>query len=346
MKTPASLIALLLFSGTSAFADVASPPSLTMELCGDMDIDAVQRALELEYWSVGDNGKTKVNLSCRGSAATLRIVGPEHPLGRVTEMNLQDVDPVARPRTIAMLASELWTAPEPEPQATLSQRSPIRRDVVLVQEEPAEPIDYHRDRYSFGISRSSMSRETTAIAADSQRLFYADMTGFSLRVEAPVKPYLKLFAEYGTSGDYEFNYLPDRLSWSSAMLGATVPLARGLWTPRLRVDLVGSIGYDTMSLIDGGFQTILPDFGFTTVGLSASLAVGERGKIFSSSSIYRGRTHDLDTYIQGGDFVLGASFEMRQHFLLSASVHARELEGGFQYSDSHGSTNLAISYLH
>lgn len=352
MKKATSIVALLLLSGNAALADVSTPPGVTMERCNEMDVDEIQRALRLEYWNEGDHSKTMVNVICREGRTTLRIVGPEYPYGRTTEIDLEAIAPVARPRTIAMLASELWTAPEPESQPETGPGASLRLGSVTQQssasprdELPEEgPKEYHRDRYSVSLVRTSMSRHSDASVNGGR--FYADMSMTSIRAEAPVKPYLKVFAEYGISGKSQYNLEADQLTWTRGELGARIPLLRALWSPRVRLDLVGSIGYDTISLEDDWMQTVIPDFGYTRMGMRASWAWKNSAKIYGWSSMYRGRTHDIDTYIEGGDVGWGASIEVRDNILLSGEASFRELQGGSDYEDSQGSASIAIGYLH
>ena len=347
MKYATSLFTLVLLSSSSAFANVPAPPSITLELCSDVDVDEVQRALAIEYWDDGDHRKTKVTVVCRGQTATLRIIGPDHPRGRIADLDLGSVDPVARPRTIALLAAELWTAPE-------ADEAPAPARSVALQDEaspPPQPLDYHRDRFSFGWSQTKILRTARAVGSDKSFDFAGEMT--SLHVEVPVSSHVKLFARYGESPDSErMEQDPNsHVAWTYGELGFYIPLWRSLLSARLRLDLSMSIGSETTeetestgSLVHA--SEVMPDLRFVTEGLRLSVAPSQQVKFFAWGSLNQSHSGYLLPRVVGVEVGCGASYELGERLLLSAAGEVRALSGPSGFLDRRSSLEFAIAYLH
>ncbi len=106
-------VAILFLLSQGASADVGTsvtvtptPPRVTLESCGDLRAEDILRILAAEHQNF-DYSQTRVMVSCTSTIATVRVIGPSNPRGRIHQADLSSVQPVAWPRTIALIVAEL-----------------------------------------------------------------------------------------------------------------------------------------------------------------------------------------------------------------------------------------------
>jgi hypothetical protein len=121
---------LLLFS-SSAFAEGGL--KIVIDHCNDVDADEIAQIVAVDFLRANE-GKSTITISCEGEVATLRMLeaGTTKELGR--SVDLTGIDPVARPRTLAILVVELLESWEPNPEpapAPIAQPRPVAKQAEL-----------------------------------------------------------------------------------------------------------------------------------------------------------------------------------------------------------------------
>lgn len=101
-----------MFSSTAS-ADTGL--KIVIDRCNDIDADEIAQMVAVDFLEANE-GKSTISISCEGQVASLRMLeaGTTEELSR--SVDLTDIDPVARSRTLALLAVELLEAWQPDPK--------------------------------------------------------------------------------------------------------------------------------------------------------------------------------------------------------------------------------------
>ncbi len=107
-----ALILGLLLVSASAAADTGL--KIVIDHCNDIDADEIGSMVAADFQDANE-GKSTITISCEGQIASLRLLeaGTTKELER--SVDLTGIDPVARPRTLAVLVVELLETWQPEP---------------------------------------------------------------------------------------------------------------------------------------------------------------------------------------------------------------------------------------
>lgn len=228
------------------------PLGVTLESCNDLNADELQRALELEYR--GELSGTMVTVVCAEESAHVSVVGPDYPRGRIASIDLIGVSDIAIPRTIAIFASELWTAPEADPSVQVAASSSLSTSSSKNSLEPARAFtqsvsrtpslqETYRKGVSFGFGLGMEERTIGDKHYLSQTLSHGYI-GWSLSAEWAVTPTVGFFVNFGhgNSSANTANYLePKGIGiYDKGELGAYVPVLSG----KYRLDMRFAAGYD------------------------------------------------------------------------------------------------------
>lgn len=357
MKTQhyaAAVAALLVASHvvSNARADsFVAPVGVTLQLCGDVNAEDVQLALAVEYQQE-DLGNTMLTVRCQGDKATLRIVGPSHPRGRIADVDLEGIAPVARSRTIAVLAAELWTAPEPAAPAVPVPTVRVTRNPELAKAPQLAPR--YRGGLHVGVAVLQSSR--TISAQRFEGTFGARGSFSSIAVEADyqVAQRLGFFASASVSAPTNMGGNPElqaAVRWRRTEVGAYVPL----WRKRLRVDLRFSFGTDTLTA-QGVYQrnstrVLLPRYTHGGAGLDIGLAINAKSSLVATAITQVAASTDDE--FRGPT---GARWNVGYRRRLYPQVHAlatfesswltARRPSGPYYQDRISTLNLGLRYVH
>ncbi len=221
---------------------------VTLESCGDVNAEDVQEALALEYR--GGLLGTMVTVVCGEDSATLSVVGPSNPKGRIVLIDLTRVSAIAMPRTIALLASELWTAPEPDPAIQISSShalsdgsiSPVSRPEFGQEEARRFPSlqESYRTGGTFGFALGLEGRtiERASVGYGEPKEYLS----WTLSAEWAARPNFGFFAELSHANSIPENGLGrDQIAiYDRGEMGAYVPVLSGSF----RIDMRFGAGYD------------------------------------------------------------------------------------------------------
>jgi hypothetical protein len=327
---------------------MATPLGVTLEMCGDVKAEEVQAALALEYQEE-ELGNTMLTVQCRGEAATLRIIGPNHPIGRIVDVNLAGIEPVARSRTIAVLAAELWTAPEPSP--------PPRVALVdtVVPPVPSTPRfgPLYRNKISASVDVLQSHRSVYAGRSSGRFGANGNFSAIGFNADWPVFRWIGIFAgasvssETTMAGHAELN-APVR--WRRSESGIYIPV----WRKRFRLDLRFSTGADTITAqgvnVRNSFRTILPRYRYSSIGTDMAYVVNEKSNITAWGTTYRASTTDTDyTSLSGSRWGLGMHYQVHSNMRAGARIETLSLSGNDyfdsnSYSDRSTTLGLSLSY--
>lgn len=228
------------------------PLGVTLESCNDLNADELQRALELEYR--GELSGTMVTVVCSEESARVSVVGPDYPRGRIASIDLIGVSDIAIPRTIAIFASELWTAPEADPSVQVAASGSLSksssknstgvegRSVVRTMNRLPSLRDSYRKGVSFGFGLGIDDRQIRPVSRD---MTNSDgFIGWSLSAEWAAHPRVGVFASFGHGNSSPNTSSRDgetRIGiYDKGEIGAYVPILSEKW----RFDLRVAAGYD------------------------------------------------------------------------------------------------------
>tara|TARA_R110002096_G_scaffold435826_2_gene663524 strand:- start:39158 stop:40129 length:972 start_codon:yes stop_codon:yes gene_type:complete len=320
------------------------PPSVTMELCGELEIDDVQEAIAIEYQNAGDE-KTNVMVSCEGATATVRVIGPSHPRGRIIDVDLSGVDSVALPRTIALLAAELWTAPEPQ----AAQKLGISDDAAGTRKGPRTP----RRLYTIGVGLQNVHRHIEAGRQEGPSFASGNYEALVLRAEVPLFPSFGVFASHRRSRQQELRgheRLEKPTRWMRTEVGGYIPFYKS----RLRIDLRFSMGTDRV-VADDSFATyismaVVPDYSFKSAGFDAKYAIDAKFTAATWLTVISTNNDDQEFGSpKGSRWGVGLAYEVLPGWILDGTMEStmltenRNLKGR-NYQDSSASVELGLQY--
>jgi hypothetical protein len=103
-------LGVLLFS-SSASADTGL--RILIDRCNDIDADEITQMVAVDFLEANE-GKSAISISCEGQVAVLRLLEAGTTEERSRSVDLTDIDPVARSRTLALLVVELLEAWQPD----------------------------------------------------------------------------------------------------------------------------------------------------------------------------------------------------------------------------------------
>jgi hypothetical protein len=333
---------------------LSQPAGVTLERCGDVKAEEVQAALAIEYQDE-EFGNTMLTVQCRGESATLRIIGPSHPRGRIADIDLQGVEPVARSRTIAVLAAELWTAPE-APLAPSEASAPPSITETVERSAPAPELrSNYRSKLSAGVALVQSSRSFHAGRRNSRVGAQGDFSSLAFRADWPASRWLGLFTEASVSASSRMAghaELDASVRWRRSEAGMYVPLVR----KRFRLDLRFSFGTDTITAqgvyVRNSERTLLPRYDYLSFGVDMAYAINPKTSLVSWITSYDANTTDLDyPELTGRRWGLGLHHQLDAHLQLDAraelaSLHETSDNNQLDYTDRAASLALALSYTH
>ncbi len=344
----AGCITLLSLLGASAHAEgIPTPAGVTLELCGDVKAEDVQAALAIEYQEE-EPGSTMLTVQCRGEAATLRIIGPNHPKGRIVDINLAGIEAVAKPRTIAVLAAELWTAPEASSAPTLDLAQ------VAPPPEPAKPRFGPSYRNGITASIDIIQTHRSVYAGRTNGRFGANgnFTAVGFKADWRVFKWLGVFA--GASVSSETNMaghaeLQAPVRWRRSESGFYIPVLR----KRFRLDLRYSSGQDTITAqgvdVRNSFRTLLPRYSYSSFGIDMAYVINKKTNITGWGTSYKASTTDQDfSRISGTRWGMGLHYQVHDDLRAGGRIETSSLGAsnplGDSYSDRATTAGLSLSY--
>ncbi len=339
----ALLIATLGWHLTAAADTTQTPPGITMELCSELDIDEIQEAIAIEYQGEEDR-RTMVTVACSGTTVTVRVIGPSHPRGRIVDVDLSGVDSIAMPRTIALLAAELWTAPEPEleSEGEMDTESANNSDI-----ESAGPS--YRDRVQLGLGFRVASRTLFSSRSDGQARASGLLVAPALHVEFPLLSWLGLYGYQLMSGYQQLDghtRQGDGVQWRRGELGAYIPLRR----KQLRIDVTGSIGHDNLSPSGSegaANMDLLPSYLFDSIGIDGAYFVNSKLLVSGAANVVFITNRGSDPgSLWGVRWGMGLTIQLQDHVQLDADLEATWARIGSEYSDRMTSFTIAGRYLY
>jgi hypothetical protein len=347
----AQALLLLSFAAAEAGAEGSpAPAGVTLQFCGDVDAEDVQNALAVEYQD-DELGDSMLTVHCRGESATLRIVGPTHPRGRIVDVDLRGIEAVAKSRTIALLAAELWTAPEPDSEPA-SAPSPVGH-IAEVPTPAPKPIRFgpsYRHEISVGLGLVQTRRVVYAARGNQSYGASGSFTSLAFNADWPIGRWIGLFAEGSVStetrmaGHAELQ-APVRQRRSEA--GFYVPLRR----KRLRLDLRLSRGTDTLTAqgvyVRNSERTLLPRNTYTSFGLDVAYVINKKMNLKGWATADAAATTDADySRVTGFRYGVGLHYQIESNLRAGATADASSLHSGHSvgtrsYSDA--ATTLGVS---
>ena len=345
MKAFSPLLFAMLAWNSHAQADtIHTPPGVTMELCSELDIDEVQEAIAIEYQGEDDR-ETMVTVTCSGATATVRVIGPSHPRGRIVDVDLSGVDSIAMPRTIALLAAELWTAPEPAETESAGGAAPtgLTRDSDVKLQGPS-----YRDTVQVGLGLRSTSRTLYAGRSAGQSKARGTLVAASLHVEFPLWSWFGLYGYQLLSGYHQLDGHSldgDGIQWRRGEIGAYIPVRKS----RLRMDVTGSVGFDYYSAVGetSSSMDVMPDYLFDTLGVDFAYPVNPKLLITGAANVMFITNRGLDAgNLSGLRWGMGLTYELQRRVQIRGEVEALWANGGSSYADTMTSFELGARYLY
>ncbi len=358
-----SVVAVLLLRAAQlAHADSAVssslPPALpgvTLELCNDLDIDEVQQAVELELDGSADP-ETEVRITCDGNLATVSVVGPMHPKGRIVDVDLAEVTVPARSRTVALIAAELWTAPEPAPRPRFAAKPKPSRG----QERWSDPRRrwqitaglalVSRDTYSKNVSQETGLIDHTLHSSTSRQ--------YRFGASGPVLPWLGVFAtlDLGAFAKYSGHNSPQgHVRTDRFDIGVFVPIRK---TGRLRLDIRASLGEEsseTKDFFEGERTLEAPRRSYAVVGLDGMYHLGGPWALRARvDHVSAERVRNFDHSEESTSTPVGvrwggsATYLRTNSLLFEASIETASLRPGYRsstYFDNTTTARIDLRYL-
>ena len=330
-----TLVMLVLVSHQVS-ADIGSPatstpPRVTLESCGDLRAEDILGILAAEHQNF-DYSRTQVLVACSPGSATVRVIGPNNPRGRILHADLSSVQPVAWPRTIALLVAELSPPPDLEApglvQAQIEQKDKRTR----------------RRKAVLGVGLQ-FARTSSAHSSGASRTLFMPLVNANISV--PVGKWVGIygsvslnnFARYTPKGGSE---LP--LSMVLQEYGVFIPVSKG----PLTLDVTYSIVSDRIAIGSGpvGDLHTLPQpyYGMLALGLDASMAWDERTTLVAN--VARGTTmHDVESGYSVG---VGVTYHLRDAFkfefaLEHTSYDGHDPDGSYSHNSTIAGTSLTYN---
>jgi hypothetical protein len=332
---------------------MATPAGVTLEKCGDVKAEEVQAALAIEYQEE-EFGHTMLTVQCRGEAATLRITGPNHPSGRIVDVDLAGIAPGARPRTIAVLAAELWTAPEPSPATP-----PGLQVALAIQERDAVPAKprfgpSYRSDLTVGVNVIQMHRSFYAGRDDGRYGANGNFTAIGFKADWPVFRWLGVFTGASVSSETSMaghGELRAPVRWRRSETGFYVPIRH----KQFRLDLQYSGGLDTVTAqgvnVRNSERIILPRYTFSSFTANMAYVVNQKTNVTAWAATYRAKsTDDEYTSLSGSRWGLGTHYQVKKNLRADARLETASLGGdnyftSNSYSDQATTLGLSLSWV-
>ncbi len=347
-----ALLALLALPASEVLAETqVSPAAVTLESCGEVNAEEVQLALAIEYQEQ-EFGRTMLTVRCRGDVATLRIIGPNHPRGRITEVNLTGIAPVARSRTIAVLAAELWTAPEPKREEV---QGPTAVLVDAPNPVPARLRPKYRQSLTAGLAVLQSARRVSAQRSSGSYRAEGDFVSLAFHVDWPVFKWLGVFTKASVSSETTMAGLAvidAPVRWRRTETGLYIPL----WRKRTRVDLSYSFGTDTITS-QGVYQrnserVLLPRYNHLAAGIELAYTINKKSFVTGKGTTQHAFTTDEEySRLTGARWGVGYHYQINSRLRADASAEAILLSdynssGSRSYTDTSTNVSFALSYMH
>lgn len=343
---------LSLLSSDAHSEGMTTPAGVTLERCGDVKAEDVQAALAIEYQEE-EFGHTMLTVQCRGEAATLRITGPNHPSGRIVDIDLAGIAPVARSRTIAVLAAELWTAPEPSPATPPGLQVAVELQDTVPPAKPRFGPSYRSD-ITVGVDLVQMHRSVYAGRDDGRYGANGNFTAIGFNADWRIFRWLGVFTAANVSSETNMAghaELRAPVRWRRSETGFYVPLR----TKRFRLDLRYSGGLDTITAqgvnVRNNERTILPRYKFSSFAADMAYVLNQKTNVTSWVSTYRASTTDFDyTSLSGSRWGLGMHYQLKSNVRAGARLETSSLTGDNyfstnSYSDQATSLALSLNYV-
>ncbi len=341
----------LVIIGSASIAEAdhrMTSPGVTMESCSDVDVDELQDAISIEYQGEDDH-RTMVTVVCTDSIATVRVLGPSHPRGRIVDVDIAGVDRVALPRMLAVVAAEMWTAPAVEnKQVVLGSQA---REVV---DSASEEGVLYRRRLMMGVGLTSMHRGIQAGRSTGSVGASGSFAALSLQLDWPIWSRLGVFMKSSHSSYVRLNGLEELgepVRWSQTELGIYVPLVRS----RFRLAARAAFGRENYQTQRGVYVdpmiAVLPDYRYDAVGFDLAYQVEKDITLNSRAEALFMSNYDEDfSSPRGYRWGAGLSYDFTSHLRIDGRVEAASVSQINQgtsraYSDVMTTLRFALQYL-
>lgn len=331
-------LAMVLLLCPQAFADIdtgapsapiPTPPRVTLESCGDLRAEDILRILAAEHQNF-DYSQTKVMVACTSNAATVRVVGPNNPRGRILHADLSSVQPVAWPRTIALIVAELSPTPEL-----------VAPGLVAEAEQKEEPRVRRKSTLGVGLL---FARRSSSHTSGGSRDF--SMPLVNVNVSVPVGRWIGIygsvslnhFATYAQDGGSE---VP--LTWTRQEYGLFVPVWNGPLSIEITYSLISDSTVIGMSRLSQEQRRPLPTYGMHTLGLGASLAWDSRTSIEATVASHAMSRDQESGYTMG----LGLTYQLRDSYKLGFTLEQTGYDGqdlSGHYTDDYTMAGTSLTY--
>lgn len=233
-------LGLLLFS-SSARADTGL--KIVVDRCNDVDADEIGRIVLVEFREANE-GKSTITIACVNHVATLRMLEAGTTKELYRSVDLSAVDPIARPRTLALLVGELLDPNEVSPEEAHARgpgASAALRQVEVAPPPPVPRPTLRQPTLSLGLSLGFGGRnfdyEVPAGVTDAVNLrpYNAPLAPMA-RLEGRAYPFSKSSEAAGLGISGQYAQATTHLSHSSD--GMSVNSRRREWDLNLRYQQV------------------------------------------------------------------------------------------------------------